>query len=73
MPLLIKGIDNANNYLSLTKAQQEEAKKAQTGRADERVFFHLPFHLQTTRRTHPQVLFNVSGKIYFSPHPVKRF
>ncbi len=46
IPLLIKGIDNANHYLSLAKAQQEEAKKARTGRADERVFFHLPFHLQ---------------------------
>ncbi len=46
IPLLIKGIDNANHYLSLTEAQQEEAKKAQTGRADERVFFHLPFHPQ---------------------------
>jgi hypothetical protein len=44
--LLIKGIDNANHYLSLTKAQQEEAKKAWMGRADERVFFHLPFHPQ---------------------------
>jgi hypothetical protein len=42
----IKGIDNANHYLSLTEAQQEEAKKTRTGRADKRVFFHLPFHLQ---------------------------
>jgi hypothetical protein len=25
----------------------------------------------STHRTHPQVLFNVSGKIYFSPHPAK--
>jgi hypothetical protein len=46
IPLLIKGIDNANHYLSLTEAQQEEAKKARTGRADKRVFFHLPFHPQ---------------------------
>ncbi len=46
IPLFIKGIDNANHYLSLTEAQQEEAKKAWTGRADKRVFFHLPFHLQ---------------------------
>ncbi len=46
IPLLIKGIDNANHYLSLAKAQQEEAKKAWMGHADERVFFHLPFHPQ---------------------------
>jgi hypothetical protein len=44
--LLTNGIDNANHYLSLTEAQQEEAKKARTGCADERVFFHLPFHPQ---------------------------
>jgi hypothetical protein len=35
IPLLIKGIDNANYYLSLTKAQREKAKKALMGRADE--------------------------------------
>ncbi len=46
IPLLIKGIDNANHYLSLTEAQQEEVKKAWTGHADKRVFFHLPFHPQ---------------------------
>ncbi len=46
IPLLIKGINNANHYLSLTKAQQKEAKKARTGRTDERVLFHLPFHPQ---------------------------
>jgi len=46
VPLLIKGINNTNHYLSLTEAQREEAKKARTGRANERVFFHLPFHPQ---------------------------
>jgi hypothetical protein len=46
IPLFIKGIDNANHYLSLTEVQREEAKKAKTGRAEERVFFHLPFHPQ---------------------------
>jgi hypothetical protein len=46
IPLLIKGIDNANHYLSLTEAQREEAKKARMGHAYEKVFFHLPFHPQ---------------------------
>ena len=46
IPLFIKGIDNANYYLSLTEAQREKVKKARMGRADERVFFHLPFHPQ---------------------------
>ncbi len=46
IPLLIKGIDNANYYLSLTEAQQEEVKKARMGRADKRIFVHLPFHPQ---------------------------
>jgi hypothetical protein len=48
IPLLIKGINNANHYVSLTKAQQEEAKKAWKGCAEERVFFHLPFHPQNS-------------------------
>ena len=35
IPLLIKGIDNANYYLSLTEAQREKVKKALMSRADE--------------------------------------
>ncbi len=48
IPFLIKGIDNANHYLSLIEAQQEKAKKARMGGADKRVFFHLPFQTQNT-------------------------
>ncbi len=85
IPLLIKGIDNANHFLSLTKAQWEEAKKAQTGRTDKRVFFHLPFHPQNpslgvTQRLWWDLLLSPPGKEILNllynrsgyPVPVKR-
>jgi len=61
MTFLIKVIlDNTNHCFSLTKAHREEAKKAQTGYANERVLFHLSFH---PPNTHPQVLSSIPGKI----------
>jgi hypothetical protein len=57
IPLLIKGINNANHYLSPTEAQQEEAKKAWMGRADERIFFPSPFSpTKPILRCHPMSL-----------------
>jgi hypothetical protein len=83
--LLIKGINNANYYLSLTEAQQEKVKKSQMGRADKRVFFYLPFHPQNSssgiiQRLWRDLILSPSGKESLNllknwnnyPVPVKR-
>ncbi len=46
LPLFKKGINNAISYLSLSPEQWEARKKAKVGRLDERIFLHLPYHLQ---------------------------
>jgi hypothetical protein len=56
IPLLIKGIDNSNHYLSLTKAQQEEVKKARKGCAEERVFSTSLSPTKLILRCHPTSL-----------------
>ena len=46
LPILEKGINNAITYLSLSPEQREAKKKAKTGRLDQRIFLHLPYHPQ---------------------------
>jgi hypothetical protein len=46
LPLLKKGIINAISYLSFSPEQLDARKKTKVRGLDERIFLHLPYHLQ---------------------------
>ena len=64
IPLLEKGINNAITYLSLSPEQRESKKKAKTGRLDQRIFLHLPYHPQNPSSNFVQRLWQ---DLVFSP------
>jgi hypothetical protein len=70
LPLLVKGVDNAVNYLSLTPTQRLDRKKAKIGKLDERIFFHITYHPQLPPSSAIQQLWR---DLVFEPPGEKKF